>query len=244
VNHSRTLMLTLALTTGVSTTGCPRRATLVPPDPIPQRPVYVPPMNVRPVPPSVTRRDLLPGGNPWKPDSPARNWTSIVIHHTATDRGSVESINAAHLRRKDANGRAWRGIGYHFVIGNGNGMPDGEIEPTFRWRTQIAGAHAGNKEYNEHGIGIALVGNFERHRPTAAQLAAVKRLVAVLKRSYRIRGKNVVGHSSVKATACPGRYFPLAEVAEAVPGEQYSDRRRQSRFRPTPLVFRQESTTW
>lgn len=223
MKHPRTLMVTLALTAG-ATTGCPRRATLVPPDPIPQRPVYAPPSSIKRVPPPVTRREPLPGGNPWKPKVAERKWTSIVIHHTATDRGSVESINAAHLRRTDANGRPWRGIGYDFVIGNGNGMADGEIEPTFRWRTQIAGAHAGNKEYNEHGIGIALVGNFELHRPTAAQLAAVKRLVAVLKRSYGIPAKNVIGHNSVKATACPGKYFPLAQVSEAFPDEQLSRR--------------------
>ena len=48
------------------------------------------------------------------------------------------------------------GLAYHFVIGNGDGMPDGEIEPTFRWREQIQGAHAGAGEYNEQGIGIAL----------------------------------------------------------------------------------------
>ena len=263
MKHSRTLMLTLALTTGVTTTGCPRSASLVPPDPIPQRPVYVPPLNVRPTPPPVTRREPLPGGNPWRPESPARHWTSIVIHHTATNRGSVESIHAAHLKRKDASGRAWRGVGYHFVIGNGNGMGDGEIEPTFRWRTQIPGAHAGSREYNDHGIGIALVGNFEQRRPTPAQLAAVKRLVGVLKRSYRIPAKSVVGHNSVKATACPGRYFPLAEVAaafpvgvrasawlpDASPSRKHTLKRelqldRPARFRPARMVLLQERSTW
>eukprot|EP00913_Durusdinium_trenchii_P023444 g22022.t1 len=111
------------------------------------------------------------------------------------------------------------GIGYHFVIGNGNGMNDGEIEPTFRWRTQMHGAHAGNLQHNQYGIGIALIGNFEKAPPTAAQLAAVKRLVATLKREYAIDGKNVLGHSKIRATACPGRYFPLAEVSGA--GSEY-----------------------
>jgi N-acetyl-anhydromuramyl-L-alanine amidase AmpD len=229
-------MVTLALTTGV-TTGCPRRATLVPPDPVPQYPAYLPPKTVRPSPPPVT------SDNPWKPGVAERKWTSIVIHHTASNRGSVESIHAAHLRRKDGSGRPWRGIGYHFVIGNGNGMPDGEVEATFRWRAQIHGAHAGNKEHNEHGIGIALIGNFEQNRPTAAQLAAVKRLVAVLKQSYGIASKDVLGHNSVKATACPGKFFPLAQVSEALPDEQFSDRRR-FRVDWTPLVFLKDRPTW
>ena len=99
------------------------------------------------------------------------------------------------------------------MIGNGNGMPDGRIEPTFRWREQLHGAHAGDEEYNEHGVGVCLIGNFEERSPTPQQLAAVKRLVATLKREYRISADRVIGHSEVKATACPGKHFPLAEVA-------------------------------
>lgn len=147
--------------------------------------------------------------NPWKPQKGKREWRHIVIHHTASPRDSVESIHQAHLKR------GWEGVGYHFVIGNGNGMADGEIEPTFRWKTQMHGAHAGNEEYNQHGIGVCLVGNFEDSQPSAAQLAAVKRLVGVLKSQYEIKSANVVGHKTVKATACPGKHFPLAEVSQA-----------------------------
>ncbi len=169
--------------------------------------------------PLVTRQPLAPrvpaqpakqqpvAKNPWKPDKEAREWRHIVIHHTASSRDSIESIHEAHLKR------GWEGIGYHFVIGNGSGMKDGEIEPTFRWKTQMHGAHAGNEEYNQHGIGVCLVGNFEDSNPSAAQLASVKRLVGVLKGQYGIKTANVVGHKTVKATACPGKNFPLTEVS-------------------------------
>jgi hypothetical protein len=157
------------------------------------------------------------GNNPWKPTVAARDWKHIVIHHTATTSGSVESIHAAHLKNKDKNGNPWLGIGYHFVIGNGDGMPDGAIEPTFRWRTQIQGAHAGssNKDYNERGIGICLVGNFEKTPPTPAQRKSVKLLVQTLRTEYRIPSAEVVGHKDIRAstTECPGKYFPMAEVA-------------------------------
>ena len=143
-----------------------------------------------------------------KPATPARDWTAIVIHHTATERGSVESIHESHVAKE------WLGIGYHFVIGNGNGMSDGEIEPTFRWREQIHGAHAGSDEYNQHGIGIALVGNFDEQPPTPAQIEAVKQLVGELKSQYEIESERVVGHSEVKATACPGKLFPMDEVSQ------------------------------
>ncbi len=173
--------------------------------PVPEPDAIRPP--VVSIPPVIT-------GNPWKPSAPLRDWKHIVIHHTASESGSVETINAAHLARKDKNGVAWKGIGYHFLIGNGSGMGDGEIEPTFRWRQQMQGAHAGDEEYNQRGIGICLVGNFEDHRPSIAQLTAVKRLVGVMKSEYHIHGDHVVGHRSVKSTACPGKLFPLSEIAQ------------------------------
>jgi hypothetical protein len=173
-------------------------------------------------PPAVVAGAPRSGNNPWRPAVAPRDWQYIVIHHTATTAGSVESINAAHLKNKDKNGNPWLGIGYHFVIGNGDGMPDGSIEPTFRWRTQIQGAHAGstNKDYNERGIGVCLVGNFEKSPPTAAQRRSVKLLVSTLKAEYRVPASGVVGHKDIRASAteCPGKLFPMAEVAGGDPG--------------------------
>jgi N-acetylmuramoyl-L-alanine amidase len=152
--------------------------------------------------------------DPWRPAVPPRHWTYIVLHHTASSRGSVESIHEAHLQRRDKNGNPWMGIGYHFVVGNGNGMADGEVQPTFRWRQQLQGAHAGEDEHNQHGIGIAVVGNFELGPPSPAQIASLRRLVRVLRVRYGIEPTNIVRHSDIKATACPGKYFPLEEIAQ------------------------------
>lgn len=220
-------MVLLATSTGLLSSGCPFPGTIPPPATFPQRPVVAPPGAVRVSPlrraPVVPVKPEAPSSrNPWKPLVAARKWTTIVIHHTATNRGSVESIHAAHLKRKDANGIPWKGIGYHFVIGNGHGMPDGAIETTFRWRKQLQGAHAGDREHNEHGIGIALVGNFEKTRPTPAQLAALKRLVSVLKREYGIPAKNVIGHNDIRATACPGKNLPLAEIRSSSLDRQFA----------------------
>ncbi|HBL43912.1 MAG TPA: N-acetylmuramoyl-L-alanine amidase, partial [Planctomycetaceae bacterium] len=68
----------------------------------------------------------------------------------------------------------------------------------------------------QHGIGICLVGNFENEPPSDAQLAAVKKLVGVLKAEYNISSDHVQGHRDVKATACPGKYFPMSEVASSI----------------------------
>lgn len=213
-------MICLAAFPGIWASGCFWSQALPPTHSIGRAPGFSPryriPHQSKRAMPQLPARPRQQAGNPWKPSAPGRQWNHIVVHHTASNSGSVESIHEAHLRRKDGAGNPWLGIGYHFVIGNGNGMGDGEIEPTFRWNEQMHGAHAGVREYNQHGIGIALVGNFDHEPPSAAQMAAVKRLVRHLTTSYAISRDRIVGHGDVKATNCPGKYFPLEELKQSL----------------------------
>src|SRR5207248_641368 len=84
------------------------------------------------------------------------DWRYIVLHHSASLRGSAEIFDQSH------RARGWKCLGYHFVIGNGTDQPDGSVVAGPRWFSQEAGAHANSIEYNEHGIGICLVGNFDQ----------------------------------------------------------------------------------
>ncbi|HEX3871501.1 MAG TPA: peptidoglycan recognition family protein [Pirellulales bacterium] len=154
----------------------------------------------------------LPEGLEPKIDS--RAWKYIVLHHTATESGDLETIDDAHRKRTDSTGRPWLGIGYHFLIGNGQGMPDGLIEPTFRWTDQLHGAHASSREHNELGIGVCLVGDFTRDPPTPRQIASVRRLVAALVERYGIATKGILRHSDVASTECPGELFPFDEIVD------------------------------
>lgn len=126
-----------------------------------------------------------------------RVWPGIVIHHSATQSGSVESIDAYH---RDVRG--WDGIGYHFVIGNGEGMADGQVVPTFRWAEQRNGAHCVG---HNNRIGICLIGDFTKGEPTARQKESLRRLTRALQ-EWCGPGSEVVGHRCVPgaATACPG----------------------------------------
>lgn len=145
-----------------------------------------------------------------------RAWKYIVVHHSATESGSVESIDAAHRERKDASGKSWLGVGYHFVIGNGRGMADGLVEPTFRWREQLQGAHAGSRLYNEEGIGICVIGDFSDSEPTPRQIAAARQLISHLSQRYQISADRVLRHSDLQASECPGDRFPWEAI---VPGD-------------------------
>jgi hypothetical protein len=198
--------------------GCTRPA-VIPPESAPLPPSTAPaPAYISPQPPATPAPQPPISDssyrNVWKPAVDPREWKYIVLHHTATDTGSVESIHESHLQNKDKSGKPWLGIGYHFVIGNGEGMGDGDIEPTFRWNQQMHGAHAGasDPEYNQVGIGICLVGNFEEHPPTPAQLAATKTLIRTLKSEYRISESRIIGHRDVRDTECPGKLFPMQEA--------------------------------
>lgn len=157
---------------------------------------------------------LAAGDRSWATPKPAR-WRYIVIHHSATRWGNAARFHKVHLRD-----RKWvNGLGYHFVIGNGVDSGDGQIEVGPRWRRQIAGAHCGNRFYNTFGIGICLVGNFERGLPTRAQMISLRRLVGYLQARFSIDRRGVITHKAVKSTTlCPGRKFPyLAFISSLRP---------------------------
>ena len=138
-----------------------------------------------------------------------RPWHHIVIHHSASFKGSTSGIDKHH---REVNN--WDGIGYHFVIGNGKGMRLGRIEYTFRWNQQREGAHAGglDKRYNEQGIGICIIGHFDKEQPAPFLFNRCAELCACLIESIPTLNINsIIGHNDVpgKDTKCPGDHFSV-----------------------------------
>ena len=149
-----------------------------------------------------------PGGSNWSAPAGARAWRYIVIHHSASPTGSAAAFDREH------RARGWDELGYHFVIGNGTGSGDGQIEVGPRWTKQKYGAHAKtpDERYNQYGIGICLVGNFDNGPPDAAQMKSVSTLVAYLMKTYNIAPENVIGHRDTKATDCPGKFCSVDAI--------------------------------
>ncbi len=168
------------------------------PRPIPRQPKTVFPKRQR------SYADNTP--SQWYPPTAERSWKAIVIHHSADEYGGAKKYDRAH------RDRGWDELGYNFVIGNGSATPDGCVEVGPRWRKQKQGAHCKtpNNFYNEYGIGICLVGNFENHRPTTRQMAALKKLVVFLMNRYDIPSNRVYGHGDIGHTKCPGRRMSIA----------------------------------
>ncbi|MCP5002749.1 MAG: N-acetylmuramoyl-L-alanine amidase [Planctomycetes bacterium] len=142
-------------------------------------------------------------------------WQQVIVHHSATNSGDAEAFDTYHREK-----RKWKhGLAYHFVIGNGTGSKDGEIEVGERWTKQIHGAHTAIMDINRIAIGICLVGNFEEeHVPTQNQMKSLVNLIDYLSNRYHIPKSNVIGHNQVaqKSTACPGKNFPFESLLDRI----------------------------
>jgi hypothetical protein len=167
---------------------------------------YVPPAPRHVTPPPAPAMAGIP--HDWIPKAKANHWRWIVIHHSATPSGGAAAFDKMH------RAKGWDELGYHFVIGNGTDTRDGQIEVGSRWPKQKWGAHAktADNRYNNYGIGICLVGNFDIDRPTAAQMKSLAKLVAFLMQTYHITPDRVIGHRDTKPTDCPGRNMSIALV--------------------------------
>jgi|GEM_PF-993205 len=146
------------------------------------------------------------------PNKADRPWRYVVLHQSATETGNYDEIDAEHRRIL-----GFDGCGYHFVIGNGTGSGDGQIEVAQRWVNQKHGVHCQNArkaEIDEYGIGICLIGDFEKAPPTPKQIAAAKELIAYLSQRYQIADERIETHAHLAATptVCPGGFFPNASV--------------------------------
>lgn len=135
-----------------------------------------------------------------------QRWQAIVIHHSGSTVGSQETIEAEHQAQN------LKGLGHHFIIGNGKGMDDGQVHIGYRWLDQLPGAHAAGPNgdaYNLHAISICLVGDGNRRPFTASQVSRLTALVESLQREFNIPAQRVLLHSDIAQVQDPGRLFPV-----------------------------------
>ncbi len=130
--------------------------------------------------------------------------TMLIIHHAAAPSVSVETIHKWHL------GRGWCGIGYNFYV-----RKDGSVFQGRGW--EYVGAHCAG--YNSASVGICFEGNYETvdmDMPAAQYEAGVQLIRMALDKYSTIT--EICGHKAHGATACPGKYFPLAAMIAAAKG--------------------------
>jgi len=131
---------------------------------------------------------------------PADGFNRITVHHAGNapcyvrSRGEVardlEGVLTAHRERHYGD------IGYHFVVDYVGCVWEGRS-------LAYEGAHV--LAENEHNIGIMALGNFEKQRPSAEQIASVITLVDLLRHRFRVRHHRLYGHCDLGQSVCPGR---------------------------------------
>jgi len=128
----------------------------------------------------------------------SHRWQTIYVHHSRTARGDASSL---------VNGAD--GCGDHFVIGNGEGALDGEIQFTQRWNMQQSADPApGCVNVDATCISICLVGDFDKTAPTPMQLKRLELLTQTLQERFRIPASAVWVFDAAGSPAGAGRYFP------------------------------------
>ena len=148
---------------------------------------------------SDSRRSLSVVFNTRVGANPGR-WKSIYVHHSRTPAGNASSVSQAD-----------NGCGDHFVIGNGAGAVDGEIQFSFRWdMQQPADPAPGVAKVDAACITLCVVGDFDAAPPTATQLRRLQQLVQTLQERFRIPAEQVWLFDVPASPAGVGKYFPTA----------------------------------
>lgn len=134
--------------------------------------------------------------------------THVTVHHTdgrqtmteADTAAEVRGIQQYHMYGRGREGKdVWDDIGYHFLIDGAGRVIEGRPAETL-------GAHAGGA--NENNIGIAMLGDYNKVKPTAEQVESLTRLVSFLAMKYQqdpSRQGFLEGHQHYNNTDCPGK---------------------------------------
>jgi hypothetical protein len=129
--------------------------------------------------------------SPRNPERPVRKTTRLIILHT-TEAGARSSLNKLSERGEAHYCVDEKGVVHRIVDRNREAFHAGRS----MW--------CGHEDCDNHSIGIEVVG-FHDKPVTLAQIDAIRELVAVLKREYRLKDTQVVCHSHV-AYGAPNKW--------------------------------------
>jgi hypothetical protein len=133
-------------------------------------------------------------------------WSHIYIRHSRTTSGNASTVGGPG------------GLGDHFLIGNGDGTLDGEIQIGHRWNMQESALPpAGARSIDPACVSICLVGDFDRTTPTPTQLRRLSQLVSTLQYRLDIPRDRVILLDVPESPAGIGRYFPSTAMHASLP---------------------------
>jgi len=115
----------------------------------------------------------------------AGRWSNVEVYYSRTAGGNMEQLAslAGLSNSKDVN--------FHFVIYNGRGAGDGQIETTQRWLRQLSCLPTGSMLTNTGTIRVCIVGESKSAPATDSQLKRTGALVEQLARTFKIAPVNI-----------------------------------------------------
>ncbi|GAA1918063.1 peptidoglycan recognition protein family protein [Streptantibioticus ferralitis] len=119
---------------------------------------------------------------------------AIFVHHSATGNDYRCSDAPRIIRgiyRYHVRSRGWRDIGYNFLVDKCGTIYEGRAGGVAR---AVMGAHT--LGFNKNSAGVAVIGTFNRHRPSAAALRGLEQLSAWKLGLY---GRNPKGHTRLRS---------------------------------------------
>ena len=149
-------------------------------------------------------------------------WKRIFIHHSQSASGNAATLAEAASAGAGGGG----GPADHFVIGNGDGCGDGEIQLGQRWNQQRPAGPIGGwgspgpsrvpttAKVESDCITICLIGDFDRAFPTPAQMERLGQLVTTLQSRLGISKDAVWVWETPASPIGVGRYFPQGAFRE------------------------------
>jgi len=165
-------------------------------------------------------------------------WNAVVVHHSLTEDSNKPLPDAVAIRkfhtsyRQGGNiiseeeykklssegswglSRPWRDIGYHWIIET---LSDDRPWVLQGRSMMLAGAHTREQGMNRKGIGVCVVGNFDKAPPPEDTLEKTAAHVSWLCRMYHIPIENVKGHRDYATyKSCPGTQFDMNYFRERV----------------------------
>jgi hypothetical protein len=133
-------------------------------------------------------------------------WHYIYIHQSKTPGGNANTLDEGLSD----------GVADHFIIGNGDGLTDGELQISQRWNHQQSAASPSKTvKVDPDCISICIVGDLDRTAPTQMQLARLGQLVQALQLRCRIPATHVEWVTEPGSRqAGLGKHFPAASFRE------------------------------
>lgn len=127
--------------------------------------------------------------------------SKLTIHHDGMDPSYFSSKTTVaerieKIRNYHTSNNGWGDIGYHYIVDRAGRVWEGRP-------IQYQGAHVRNN--NENNVGILVMGNFDKQKPTDAQLKALYAAAAALTKQNKIKTSKIRSHQEINKTACPGK---------------------------------------